>query len=139
MDLQPRKRGGQPGNRGGQPFRSGRRIASVATLDKLISKTETIALRAINDENTELHSRAKDLALPLILKRMADRSEQVIVNLNLSDELMRRIMQRLNVVDEKLTEPNDIYITPVIKPNASEPNEPNALDESHAPSPDQPQ
>ena len=110
------------GNRGGQKLRSGRRIASVTTLDKLITHTETVALRAIKDENKPVHDRAKDLALPLILKRMADRSEQVIVNLNLSDELMQRIMARLEMQDERAElPPPDIYITPTIDTTQPEP------------------
>ena len=111
--------------------KSGRRIASVTTLERLCSLSDTIALRAMRDENTELHKRAKDLAIPLTLKKLADRTESVVINLNLSDELMRRIMQRLNFVCDKLTEPNDIYITPVI-----EPNEPNDASIHHAPSSD---
>jgi hypothetical protein len=90
------------------------------------------------DENTPIIERGR-LAAQFPLKEMAERQEAVIVNLNLSDELMRRIMARLDMKHEA-TElpPPDIYITPVIEPNDVEPNEPNDALNSITPSPDQP-
>ena len=116
--------------------RSGRRISSVTTLDNLVSHARTVSLRAIKDESIPLVDRAR-LATQFPLKEMAERSEQVVVNLNLSDELMRRIMARLAMHDASaLPEPNDIYIQPVIEPNDPQPNEPNDASTTITPSPD---
>lgn len=112
--------------------RSGRRYQSKVSLDNLCSHAKTVTLRAMADENTPIIERGR-LAAQFPLKEMAERSEQVVVNLNLSDELMRRIMARLEMKDAAaLAAPNDIYITPVI-----EPNEPNDASTTNAPSPDQ--
>ncbi len=131
MELQqPKKRGGQIGNRGGQVGRSGRRIASVSTLDKLVSLAETKLLRGIRDSTEDLHTIAKDLALPIVLKRIADRHESVVVNLSVSDQLMAKVMERLGMQEAaEIAEPNDVYIIP-------EPNEPNEPNDTNAPSRD---
>ena len=120
-------------------MRSGRRIASVSTLDKLCSHADTVSLRAIKDESIPLLDRAK-LAMQVSLKQLADKSETVTVNLSLTDELMRRIMARLDMKHEAAElPPPDIYITPVIEPNDVEPNEPNETMTDSTPSrPDQP-
>ena len=92
--------------------KSGRRIASPATLDKLVSHARTVSLRCIKDESIPLLDRGR-LATQFPLKEMSERSEQVVVNLNLSDELMHRIMQRLNIIDEPDTlPPPNVYTLP---------------------------
>ena len=107
--------------------KSGRRFQSYKTIDKLCSFADTLTLRAIKDESIPLIERGR-LASQFSLKKLAEKSESVVVNLNLSDELMRRIMQRLQMNEVSELPPPDIYITP----------EPNDLDSYHAPSPTDP-
>jgi hypothetical protein len=107
--------------------RSGPRIQSKVTLDRLCTHARQVSLRAIRDESIPLIERGR-LATQFPLKEMADKKESVVINLNLSDELMRRIMARLNIIEAAaLPEPDDIYITPTI-----EPNEPNESDDTNA-------
>ena len=103
---------------------------SRSTLDRLISHADTITLRALQAEDIPLIDRGR-LASQFSLKKMADKVESVVINLNLSDELMQRIMARLDVRDVDALAPNDVYI-------AHEPNEPNEQSTHNAPSPTDP-
>ena len=96
----------------------------MSTLDKLLSHADTVVLRAMKDEEIPLLDRAR-LSVQLTLKKIAERTENVTVNLSLSDELMRRIMQRLDMQAEaaQLEEPADIYVTPTIEAAEPEPND----------------
>lgn len=100
--------------------RSGPRIQSKVTLDRLCTHARQVSLRAIRDEAIPLIDRAR-LASQFPLKEMADRTEAVVLNLSLSDELMQRIMQRLGVEERSELPPADVYVLP----EPSEPNEPN--------------
>jgi len=71
--------------------RSGRRVASKKTLDKLLSHADTVVLRTMYDESIPLIERGR-LAVGLTLKKIAERSESVVLNLNLSDELIERML-----------------------------------------------
>lgn len=107
--------------------KSGRRIASPATLDRLITHARTVSLRCINDDSIPLIDRAR-IAAQFPLKEMAEKKESVVINLSLSDELMQRIMARLEMQhDAAPLPPPDVYIVPTIEPNdlpnAKEPND----------------
>ena len=103
--------------------KSGRRIASPATLDKLISHARMVSLRAIQSEEIPLLDRAR-LATQFPLKEMADKSEAVVLNLNISDELMLRMLDVMKA-SRKVIEPPplDAIIIPTLEPNDPVPNE----------------
>ena len=103
--------------------RSGRRIASKTTLDRLLSHADTVVLRAINNPNNDEMDRAR-LAVQLTLKKIADRTENVTLNLTASDELMQRIMQRMRMSEAaELPPAPELYVQ--VEPEPNEPNEPN--------------
>lgn len=104
--------------------KSGRRFQSKKTIDRLLSFADTVVLRAIRNEQHDEMERAR-LAVQLTLKKIAERTENVNVQLTLSDELMRRIMQRLSMSDEAaaLEPPPEVYVLPE-PPDPSQPTSP---------------
>jgi len=67
--------------------RSGRRYQSKSTANEILPFAKTIHLRAMKDDSIPLIERAAKLAVPLIVKDMADKREikELSVNLNIND------------------------------------------------------
>jgi len=108
--------------------KSGRRIASPATLDKLLSLADTIVLRAIKNKDLPEMERAK-LAAQFTLKKIAERKENVNINLQLSDELVRRMMAALEAERPRSMPPSEVLTMPTGE--GSEPSEPNEPKEEY--------
>ena len=103
--------------------RSGPRVQSKTRLDSILSQADTVVWRALKNPEIPELERAK-LAAQFSLKKLAEKSESVVVNLNLSDELMRRIMARLELSDTNsvsLPPPPDVYVIPTIDAIDSDP------------------
>jgi hypothetical protein len=96
--------------------RSGRRIQTKTAMDSIINLADTVLYRALRNPEIPELERAK-IAAQFFNKRISERSENVNINFNLSDELAARLMHTLRGDrPPEINPPDDVYTIPTATP-----------------------